>query len=57
MEYMAAQMDCQIEGVISIANNWKQTLRDTTNWASSKGVRIDVRNNPELWDSVIDEFI
>lgn len=29
-------------------------LRATTNWASSKGERIDVRNNPELWDSAID---
>ena len=29
-------------------------LRATTNWASSNGERIDVRNNPELWDSAID---
>lgn len=29
-------------------------LRATTNWASSNGERIDVSNNPELWDSAID---
>jgi hypothetical protein len=32
-------------------------LRSTTNWASSKGERVDVRNNPELWDSAIDACI
>ena len=29
-------------------------LRRTTNAVTSKGERIDVRNNPELWDSAID---
>ena len=29
-------------------------LRATTNWVSSKGERINVRDNPELWDSAID---
>lgn len=29
-------------------------LRKTTNWVSSKGNRIDVRESPELWDASID---
>lgn len=32
-------------------------LRATTKWASSNGERVDVRNNPELWDSAIDACI
>lgn len=32
-------------------------LRATTNWVSSKGERINVRDNPELWDSSIDAAI
>jgi len=32
-------------------------LRSTTNWATSKGERIDVRNKPDLWDAAIDEGI
>lgn len=32
-------------------------LRRTTNWASSNGERVDVRNNPELWDAAIDDCI
>jgi hypothetical protein len=32
-------------------------LRSTTNWASSNGERVDVRNNPQLWDSAIDACI
>ena len=32
-------------------------LRATTNWVSSKGERIDVRNMPELWDESIDAAI
>lgn len=33
-------------------------LRSTTNWASnSKGGRIDVANQPELWDQAIDAAI
>ncbi len=32
-------------------------LRKTTNWVSSKGERIDVRNQPELWDESIDAAI
>lgn len=32
-------------------------LRATTNWASSNGERVDVRNKPELWDSAIDASI
>lgn len=29
-------------------------LRATTNYVTSKGERIDVRNHPDLWDAVID---
>ena len=29
-------------------------LRATTKWASSLGERVDVRNNPKLWDAAID---
>ena len=64
MEYMAAQMDRQIEGAIRNQEQLEadaaryRWLRDTTNWASnSSGERIDVRNSPELWDSAIDEAI
>ena len=64
MEYMAAQMDRQIEGAIFNREQLEadaaryRWLRDTTNWASnSSGERIDVRNSPELWDSAIDEAI
>ena len=32
-------------------------LRRTTNWVSSKGERIDVRNCPDLWDESIDAAI
>jgi exonuclease III len=32
-------------------------LRSTTNWASSNGERVDVRNNPALWDEAIDACI
>ena len=64
MEYMAAQMDRQIEGAIFTREQLEadaaryRWLRDTTNWASnSSGERIDVRNSPELWDAAIDEAI
>ena len=29
-------------------------LKSTTNYVTSKGKRIDVRDQPELWDSAID---
>lgn len=29
-------------------------LRATTNWVTSNGERVDVRNNPGLWDTAID---
>ena len=29
-------------------------MRATTNYVTSKGKRIDVRNNPEAWDEAID---
>ena len=32
-------------------------LRATTSFVTNKGERIDVRNNPELWDSTIDAYI
>jgi hypothetical protein len=32
-------------------------LRSTTNWVSSKGERINVRDNPALWDESIDAAI
>lgn len=32
-------------------------LRSTTNWASSNGERVDVRDNPDRWDSAIDAAI
>lgn len=32
-------------------------LRATTNFVTSNGERIDVKNNPELWDAVLDAEI
>ena len=32
-------------------------LRSTTNYVTSNGNKIDVRNQPELWDSTIDAAI
>ena len=32
-------------------------LRKTTNFVTSKGEKIDVRNQPDLWDSSIDAAI
>ena len=32
-------------------------LRKTTNFVTSNGERVDVRNNPELWDKSIDDCI
>ena len=32
-------------------------LRSTTNYVTSNGERVDVRDNPELWDRAIDAGI
>ena len=34
-----------------------QWLRKTTNYATSNGEKVDVRNFPELWDASIDSMI
>ena len=34
-----------------------QWLRSTTNFVTSKGERIDVRESPDLWDESIDAAI
>ena len=34
-----------------------QWLRKTTNYATSNGEKVDVRNSPELWDASIDSMI
>jgi hypothetical protein len=47
------QQAAQIESLRADAERYRW-LRRTTNAVTSKGERIDVRNNPELWDSAID---
>ena len=43
----------QIEALRADAERYRW-LRRTTNAVTSKGERIDVRNNPDLWDAAID---
>jgi hypothetical protein len=51
-----AAKDAEIEALRKDAERYRW-LRKTTNWVTSKGERVDVRNNPELWDSSIDAAI
>ena len=47
------QQAAQIEALRADAERYRW-LRRTTNAVTSKGERIDVRNNPDLWDAAID---
>mgnify|MGYP003420308108 FL=1 len=47
------QQAAQIESLRADAERYRW-LRRTTNAVTSKGERIDVRNNPDLWDAAID---
>ena len=51
-----AQQAAEVQRLRADAERYRW-LRATTNWASSKGERVDVRNNPGLWDSAIDAAI
>ena len=47
------EKDAEIERLLVDAGRYRW-LKKTTNWVSSKGKRIDVRNFPEAWDEAID---
>jgi hypothetical protein len=49
----AAPAQAELESLRRDADRYRW-LRRTTNWASSNGERVDVRNNPKLWDEAID---
>ena len=51
--YALVNQAAQIDALRADAERYRW-LRRTTNAVTSKGDRIDVRNNPELWDSAID---
>lgn len=55
-EAIAAEADAEIERLRADAARYRW-LRRTTNFATGKGGRIDVRDNPELWDRAIDAAI
>lgn len=48
-----AAMELEIERLRADASRYRW-LRSTTNYATSNGERIDVRNQPDLWDAAID---
>ena len=54
--YLDAEQTGEIERLRDDAARY-QWLRKTTNWVSSKGRRIDVRNCLEVWDESIDAAI
>ena len=56
MQAQVAQQAAEVQRLRADAERYRW-LRATTNWASSKGERVDVRNNPGLWDSAIDAAI
>ena len=51
-----AALKAEWEALLKDAERYRW-LRRTTNWVSSKGERIDVRNCPDLWDESIDAAI
>ena len=53
MNQRLEQQAAQIEALRADAERYRW-LRRTTNAVTSKGERIDVRNNPDLWDAAID---
>ena len=55
-EWLMDEFIREVEKLSADAERYRW-LRSTTNYATSKGERIDVKNNPELWDAAIDECI
>ena len=53
MKLRVEQQAAQIAALRADAERYRW-LRRTTNAVTSKGERIDVRNNPDLWDAAID---
>lgn len=51
-----AELESQLAAAAKDAERYRW-LRKTTNFVTSKGERIDVRNSPDLWDSSIDAAI